>query len=139
MSSEPRCLLLGGVLLLAGACADFERGPAAPPVDAGSDASGGAGSDAHDAGFAAARAVLIARCAGCHAPGQNAGGTALLLGGDAAADYAAVRMFVDVDQPAASRLLRKASGQGHGGGSILLPESAEYATLFAWMQGGAGP
>jgi hypothetical protein len=137
MSSEARRLLLGGLVLLAGACADLERGPAAPAADAGSDASGDGGGGG--AGFAAARAVLTARCASCHAPGQAAGQTALLFTGDQAADYAAARMFVDLGQPAASRLLSKAAGQGHGGGSILRPESPEYATLLAWTQGGAGP
>jgi hypothetical protein len=135
MSSEARRLLLGGLVLLAGACADLERGPAAPTADAAGDAGG----DGREAGFAAARAVLTARCASCHAPGQAAGQTALVLTGEEAADYAAARMFVDRGQPAASRLLSKAAGQGHGGGSILRPESPEYATLLAWTQGGAGP
>jgi hypothetical protein len=135
MSSEARRLLLGVLVGLTGACADLERGPEPGPGDAGVAADG----DAGGGGFAVARAVLTARCAGCHVAGQVAGKTSLLLGGDEAADYAAARMFVDVGAPSASRLLVKASGQGHGGGMVLQVASAEYASLLAWIAGGAGP
>jgi mono/diheme cytochrome c family protein len=128
------CALLA--LFLVAGCADLERGPAPPTPDAAPDGSAG---DAQAGGFAAARAVLLANCAGCHEPGKTAGKTDFLLGGDEAADYAAAHMFVDVGNPAASRLLVKASGQGHGGGLILTAGSPEYATLLAWIEGGAGP
>ena len=122
-------------VLLSGACADFERGPAPPVPDAGSDAT----SDGGKVPFAAARAVLLERCARCHAAGQTAGQSALVLGGGEASDLAAVRPLVNVDNPAQSRLLAKATGQGHEGGTVFRADSPEYAALLSWIQSGAGP
>jgi hypothetical protein len=68
-----------------------------------------------------------------------AGDTKFLLTGDAMAEYAAVRALVDPAAPAASRLLAKGSGQGHGGGVIYGPKSPEYAALLAWIAAGAAP
>jgi hypothetical protein len=128
-----RILLLAS--LLTGACADLERGPAAPSPDAAADGAGDGGT----ASFAPAHAVLTGLCAHCHAAGQAAGNTTLLLVGDASDDLATARRFVDLDHPTASRLLVKAAGQGHGGGTVLRADSPEYAALLAWIQSGAGP
>ena len=89
--------------------------------------------------FAAVRPLLDDGCRHCHSAGQQAGDTGFLLNGDAAAEYAAVRSFVDPAAPAGSRLLAKASGQGHGGGTIYRAGSPEYAALLAWVESGAGP
>jgi len=134
MSSDRRTLvLLLGVLA---GCADLERGPAPPPVDA-ADTDGGA-EDGRAVAFASVRPLLDA-CRRCHAPGQEAGDTGLVLTGDVTAEYVAVRRFVEPGAPASSRLLAKASGQSHRGGTIYRSTSPEYAALLAWIQGGAAP
>jgi len=126
--------LLLAALLATGGCADLERGPAPPMADAAPD-----GEDGGTVTFAAAHAVLTSLCAHCHSAGQAAGGTGLLLAGDEGGDLATARRFVDVEHPAASRLLIKATGQGHGGGAVLQAESAAYATLLTWIRSGARP
>jgi hypothetical protein len=136
LSSELR-LLVACVLALA--CADLERGPAAATGmnDAGlhGDAVGpGAG-----VGFHAVRALLVRDCASCHAAGKEAGRSALVLGMDAALDLEALRPLVDQANPAGSRLASKATGLGHGGGSIWAAGSPEHATLLSWIRGGALP
>jgi hypothetical protein len=134
MSSErwPVALLLA----LLASCADLERGPAPVPPDAGPDVLPGDGAGVT---FASVRPLLDEGCRRCHAAGQMAGNTAFLLDGDPAAEYRAVRAFLDPGSPARSRLLAKASGQGHGGGAIYRPASAEYAALLAWIASGANP
>jgi mono/diheme cytochrome c family protein len=124
------------ILLLALACADLERGPAAAAPDAGPDVGA---SDGGGVPFATVRSLLVDGCGRCHSAGAMAGDTKLLLGMDASADYTAVRAFVNVASPASSRLLAKASGQGHGGGAIYRGGSPEYAALLAWIQSGAAP
>jgi len=126
---------LAGLLLAAG-CADLERGAAPPLPDAAPDVGP---SDGGGAGFATVRPLLESRCAPCHSPGQQAGQTAFLLGGDEAADYAAARAQVDPSNPGGSRLVLKAAGQGHGGGIVLPAGSPEQAILLAWIASGAGP
>src|SRR5689334_5427811 len=132
MSSE-RWPLLALVVLVG--CADLERGPAPPPPDAGPDA-GDAGAGVT---FASVRPLLEDGCRPWHAAGQTAGITGFLLDGAAAAELAAVRPFVDPTAAAHSRLLAKASAQGHGGGAVYRPTSAEYAALLAWISSGANP
>jgi hypothetical protein len=136
MSSErvARGLLLA--LALAAGCADLERGPRPPVPDAGPDVAAAEGGGLS---FASVRPLLDDGCRHCHSAGGMAGNTTYLLTGDAAAEYAAVRALVDPGAPAGSRLLAKASGQGHGGGTIYRVGSPEYAALLAWIQSGAGP
>jgi hypothetical protein len=130
-----------GVLLLAlMGCADLERGPRAPEPDAGPDvapAEVGGG----DAGvsFASVFPLIDGACKRCHAPGGMAADSKFLLSGQAATDYTAVRALVDPAAPAGSRLLAKASGQGHSGGVIYRMSSMEYAALLAWIASGAAP
>lgn len=128
--------LLVTMALLASACADLERGPAPPVPDAGPDATAG---DGGAIGFATVRPLLDEGCRRCHAPGQMAGMTSLLLTGDPMAEYTAVRALVDPSAPTQSRLLAKASGQGHQGGAVYRVGSTEYASLLAWIQSGASP
>jgi hypothetical protein len=128
--------LLAAMVISAAACADIERGPAPPFPDAGPDV---AAAEAGGVSFATVRPLVDDGCGHCHAPGGMAGNTTYLLTGDAAAEYAAVRALVDPGAPAQSRLLAKASGQGHGGGTIYRAGSPEYAALLAWIQSGAGP
>jgi hypothetical protein len=122
--------------MLTTGCADLERGPAPPAPDAAADATGG---DGGAIPFAMVQPLLDGGCRRCHAPGQEAGDTAFVLTGDVAAEYISVRRLVDPTAPAASRLLAKASGQGHRGGTIYRVSSPEYAALLAWIQSGAGP
>ena len=132
MSSSPyMLLLLAGVTT---GCADWSRG--APSVDA-HDTPGETGPTPT---FAAdIHPWLESSCGACHTPAGAAGGTAFLLSGDADADYPVTLDFVDADAPMTSRLLRKASGEGHGGGAIAPPGSAEYEQLRLWIAGGTPP
>jgi hypothetical protein len=127
------------ILSTLGACADLERGPAAP-VDEVPD---GGADDATDGGalsFATpVHGLLLTACQPCHAAGAQAGDTALLLTGDVAADDAVVAPFVDAAAPASSRLLAKMSGQGHGGGIVYASDSVAYQTILKWIQQGARP
>src|SRR5262245_15040160 len=122
------------LLLTLVACADLERGPRPETPDAGpiTDASAG---DGGGPAFAEVRALVVRDCAGCHAAGREAGGTSFLLGTDPAADYRAVRALVDPANPAGSRLLGKAAGQGHGGGAVWQPGSPEQTKVLAWIAG----
>src|SRR5205085_6600844 len=119
----------------------FSRGSASIPVDGGADLLGDAGpSDGGTISFASTvHPLLIAGCRGCHATGQQAGDTRLLLTGDAAADYLVVTPLVDPSAPAASRLLSKMSGNGHGGGTVYAAATPEYQAVLQWIQQGARP
>lgn len=122
--------------LLGGACADLERGAAPVPPDASaSDAGTTLAGQAPT--FASVRPLLVTDCATCHAAERQAGRTSLLLGADVAADYRSVRGLVDTNNPAASRLLAKAGGQGHEGGTLWGPTSTQRALVTAWVAGGA--
>jgi hypothetical protein len=134
--------LLVIVVALAG-CADWERGPAPVVPEAGAAPDAGAGETGAEAGgslsYAADVAPLMQRCASCHATGQEAGRTQLILTGNPAADYATVTKFVDTSAPSGSRLLSKMSGKGHEGGAIYAAGSPEYQTFLQWIQQGASP
>ncbi|MFB1481198.1 hypothetical protein [Corallococcus sp. RDP092CA] len=137
---QPVAVGLMAAVALALGCADFERGPVAvdagaPPIDGGGDGDGGgAVSFTSDV-----QPLLTAGCQSCHRSGGAAGSTSFLLTGDADADYAAALSLTDTSNPSASRLLRKASGAGHGGGAVYGEGTPEYQTLLAWISGGAQP
>jgi len=132
--------LVGALALLVTGCADLERGPRPLEPDAGPDAAPSeAGVGDAGSAFAAIYPLLDSGCKHCHMTGGMAGDTRFLLTGDATADYAVVRALVDPANPAGSRLLAKASGQGHQGGTIYRTSSTEYAALLAWIQSGAAP
>jgi hypothetical protein len=128
------------MLLMLVGCADLERGPRPLEPDAGPDAMP-MEVGAADAGpsFSSVFPLLDGGCKKCHMPGGMAADTKFLLTGQAMTDYAAVRALVDPANPAGSRLLAKASGQGHQGGAIYRTSSTEYAALLAWIQAGAAP
>lgn len=136
-------LLLG--LLLASACADLERGERA--ADAGMAASPDGGSDA-DAGDGGAgglsftrgvHRVLLDGCRRCHQATGMAGDTGLVLTGDPTIDREVSLKFVNREQPPSSRLLSKASGIGHGGGTVYAAGTDEYETILRWITQGALP
>jgi hypothetical protein len=84
--------------------------------------------------------ALNQACSGCHRSGALAGNTGYVLSGEAAADFASARRFVDLEAPEASSLLLKASGAGHAGGAIYPPGADAYLRLLQWIQFGAlGP
>lgn len=120
------------------ACGGFERGDPSPEDDStDGDASGDA-----DGGQSFATSVfpiLSARCTACHGPGGVGASSQMRLSGDTATDYETVLALVDVRSPANSRLLQEASGQGHGGGTVLASDSTDYRTVLAWITGGASP
>ena len=130
----------------AAACADFERGDplasapdalgdAGPPPDGGtSDASSAARSFARDV-----HPLLLEGCARCHSPNGQADDTALVLLNHPAGDRDAVLGLVNRDSPAASRLLSKGAGTGHGGGAIYTAGTPEYQTILEWITQGTAP
>jgi hypothetical protein len=137
-SAAAGALALAG--LVSGACADFERGPRAAASDAGASDGAASAEGGGPISFASpVHGLLIAACQSCHSSGGQAGNTQLLLAGDVATDYAQVMPLVDVTAPAASRLLAKMSGQGHGGGVVYAADSAAYRTILDWIQQGALP
>ena len=166
MSSER--LLLGIALFSLGACADFRRGEtwegtsesgdvatsapaptpsdesdAGAPDDDGAETSGGA---SETGGLAAGPSfatdvlpILRAGCERCHSADGSASATTFLLGLDDVEAYETTLDFVDLDDPAASRLLSKAAGSGHTGGVIFDDRATEYTTILDWIEHGAMP
>ena len=135
-------MLLCATLLAVPGCADFERGAPSPDAGAAPDdgGSGGPGDGGEAPSFASgAHSLLTAGCQSCHRNGGAAGNTGFVMTGDVDADYLASLDLVDVSSPAASRLLRKGAGAGHGGGAIYGDSTPEYQTLLAWVAGGAQP
>jgi hypothetical protein len=141
LASLAAIVLLAAVPGTSGGCADFSRGDPGPGGTGGSGAlDGGPGDGSAGASFAAdVHPLLMDACASCHEAGGEAGDTSLLLTGQATADYPAVMALVNTADPAASRLLTKASGRGHQGGNIFAAGSSGYAVLLGWIQGGAPP
>ena len=150
MTSDPRhnraVLIVGAVAcaLAFTACADFSRGEPSPVADAGarpdSATTDAATTDGATLSFATAiYPLLVPTCQTCHSAGNEAGDTQLLFVGDAAVDHATAIMFVDTSAPASSRLLAKATGNGHQGGAVYAAGSAEYNTILQWIQQGAQP
>lgn len=84
------------------------------------------------------RTVLELNCGGCHRVGAKGGLSDFVLVGEANADYASTRRFVNLAAPTRSPLLTKARGEAvHSGGKVLATESPGYATLLRWIEGGA--
>src|ERR1041385_5233743 len=103
-----------GVALFA-ACADLSRGPAPAGMDGGAGAGGSAMTDAGASFAADVHGILTGSCMRCHAAGGEAADTSFLLTGEAPADLTTPPLFIDLNPAAASRLLAKMSGNGHGG------------------------
>ena len=86
-----------------------------------------------------ARPILEKACASCHRPEGSAARTQWVLRGGPE-DYEATLRFVKPATAAQSPLLKKGTGATlHGGKKSLAEESAEYATLLRWIEGGALP
>ncbi|MDQ3266609.1 MAG: hypothetical protein M3Y59_23665 [Myxococcota bacterium] len=84
-----------------------------------------------------ARPILVKECESCHrADGKAKKSKWVLSGGPE--DYEATLRFVKTATPAQSPLLRKGTGATlHGGKKSLAEDSAGYATLLKWIEGGA--
>lgn len=80
--------------------------------------------------------LLQSGCASCHKAGSSAGGTGLVLTGDADADYRSARKFTRRSSPKDSPLLTKGAGQSHGGGGPYPVGSSQYETILAWIESG---
>ncbi|WP_375757075.1 hypothetical protein [Corallococcus exercitus] len=86
-----------------------------------------------------ARPILEKACKSCHGPEGMASRTRWVLRGEPE-DYDATVRFVQPAAAAQSPLLKKGTGTSlHGGKKSLAVESAEYATLLRWIEGGAPP
>jgi mono/diheme cytochrome c family protein len=83
------------------------------------------------------RKQLAGDCESCHASGGAAGSTRYVISGELDADYRVAKQLVDTNDPKSSVLLRKASGNGHAGGTTYPIGSAKYKTLLQWIEGGA--
>ena len=118
---------LVSVTLLAGACADFRRGPAP-------DASPDGAVLVDDPVFENdVYPILQSDCQSCHSQGNWAGTTRFVLTGNAKADRAMVVALVYPDYPDGSLLLQRATGNQHGGGTVIAVDSPEYATIRDWI------
>ena len=111
---------------LAGACRTLAS-------EGGSSSSSGSsyGADIH--------ALLQGGCASCHASAGAASSTGLVFTGNVPDDYLSTLDFVDVDAPAASRLVVKMEGRGHVGGAIYTSASPQYREVLRWIGEGAAP
>ncbi|NOK37197.1 hypothetical protein HMI49_28775 [Corallococcus exercitus] len=111
------------------------RTPAAPPARTPAVAS-----RPRVPGFAEdARPILEKACGNCHGPEGMASRSRWVLRGEPT-DYEATLRFVQPATAAQSPLLKKGTGTTlHGGKKVLAVESAEYATLLRWIEGGAPP
>jgi hypothetical protein len=146
MSSERRATFAFVLVLFGHACADWERGKPAPdtavatPADAGAaDSSGGGDVTARLAFAGSVHRAITEGCARCHSANGSARSSAFILSGDAATDRQQVLKFVNPDSPAASRLLSKTAGLGHGGGTIYTASTPEYRTILDWITQGGSP
>jgi hypothetical protein len=89
------------------------------------------------------KSVVLANCYHCHQPGGQAlpqGAMFQLSSGmtNNMADYTCALGFVDNSVPSQATIVQKAmGGLQHGGGVVLAPTSAGYATLLAWVTQGA--
>jgi hypothetical protein len=82
--------------------------------------------------------ILNAGCSSCHTAGGLAGSTRMVLTGDAGADHADLLPLVDVNDPAASLLLQKGTGEApHGGAALLHEGTTDYNLIKAWILQGA--
>ncbi|MDH5673675.1 MAG: hypothetical protein OEZ06_16080 [Myxococcales bacterium] len=82
-------------------------------------------------------AMLVDDCDVCHRAGGLAKDSALVLTGNAVADYDMVVALLDLSDAEASALLREAAGIEHGGGLRYASDSSQYAALRAWIEAGA--
>ncbi len=138
-------VLLTAVSAVVG-CADLSRGQALP------DSAPATVQDAAAVDFAGptdARAALsfavdvhhlvVDGCARCHSSGGSANTSAFILVNDATKDRQEVLMFVNLSNPAGSRLVAKGAGSGHGGGAIYAASTPEYRTIVNWISQGGLP
>ncbi|HEY0715269.1 MAG TPA: hypothetical protein VGF45_21495 [Polyangia bacterium] len=146
MSSDCRAGLLLFAFVAASGCADWERGKAAAdtavvnPTDAGAGTDGATADTSARLGFAGpVHRALTDGCARCHSANGSARSSAFILNGDAATDRQQTLKFVNTDSPAASRLLSKTAGLGHGGGTIYASGTPEYRTILDWITQGGSP
>ncbi|MFB1481197.1 hypothetical protein [Corallococcus sp. RDP092CA] len=85
------------------------------------------------------RPILEKACKSCHGPEGMASRSRWVLRGEPG-DYEATLRFVQPATAAQSPLLKKGTGTAlHGGRKVLAVESAEYATILRWIEGGAPP
>ena len=133
------CLLVTGALL--GGCGGFSRGEPIVGADAGtSDGGTSDGGTTDGVTFADdVHPLLKSRCGGCHQSGGTAGSTTFRLTNDVEADLLVVASLVKESDPPRSVLLTKATGTGHGGGSVISTTSSEYNLLIGWIGAGLLP
>ncbi len=111
------------------------------PVDGGLAPDGGTkqdGGDGGDGGMPVSFSgevlpTLQMHCQGCHGPPSPAGGFS--VAGDPQAVYPEVRARVRTDDPPASLLLTKMSGDGHT--RFFGPGDVEYDHTLSWIEAGA--
>lgn len=153
MNSKSGVLAVVGALCMA-ACASWSRGGDPEQADAGasSDASttadgaaDGAAVTPPDGGgapattFATIHPLLLSACRDCHRAGGQAANTTLLYNGNASADLAATLPYINRNDAGNSRLLTKAAGRNHGGGSVWAQGSSQAAAVIQWIQQGTQP
>lgn len=115
-----------------------ETGPSATTTGAATDEGSGSSGEPPPS-FADVLPLLRSGCEDCHSATGEASDTDYVLGSDDADVYAMTLEFIDLDQPAQSRLLTKTAGIGHNGGTVFDEGTTEYQTILEWIEAGANP
>ena len=133
-----------------GGCADFSHGngpqvaDAAPDLGAGATNADGAAAkdDATSSApvtFADVHPLLMMACRECHRAGGQAANTSLLYNGTISIDLAATLPYVNRNDAVNSRLLTKAAGRDHGGGTVWAATAPPAVIVLKWIQHGTQP
>ncbi|MDZ4696144.1 MAG: hypothetical protein SGI86_13430 [Deltaproteobacteria bacterium] len=137
------------VALAAAGCADFERG--SPAMRDSTNATQDGSVRAEDAGVTVDVSIervsytgqvyplLLSLCRDCHRMGGEATTSGFVLGGDSLADYPTIARLSSSTRPAESRLLAKATGQGHQGGVVISAGADAFEIIVQWVQQGLRP
>jgi hypothetical protein len=145
MSFERQALAV--LIAFSGSCVDWERGPPSPDTGMSSANDAGMGGATDAAGEAAARLsyatavhpLMIDGCAHCHSAAGSARSSAFILSDNPTSDRQQVLKYVNPDNPAASRILAKTAGMGHGGGTVYAATTLQYRTILDWITQGSAP
>jgi hypothetical protein len=137
MSTKTNIMILFTTSLMAtaltgcGTAAPFERG-AQPGAQGAGPGTAGTTSPvlAQDYFVAQVHPNLKNDCKGCH----GGGFTTFTVTDSALTDYALAKTFIVAGSPSTSRIYRKATGQGHGGGVVWDVTSPEAMNMSAWIQ-----
>ena len=87
---------------------------------------------------------ILASCIDCHEAPNGSGNFDIhyrpLLGStEMSTNYNEARKHTDINDPAGSVLLQKATGNGHGGGAVINANGQQYSDILNWIQNPVQP